>query len=693
MEIVTQYSLWWMLLVVLLSLVLSALLYYKNPRDHFPIWVNIILGVFRFTIFSLLGFLLLNPMLKSWKTEIQKPIILVLQDDSRSITMNADSSDYKTEYPKQMEGLIAQLQEKYEVKTFSFSEKIKSGVKYEFNGVATNIAAALSSVHEQYGHLNIGAVVMATDGIYNRGQNPYYASQKLKFPIYFIALGDTLVKSDLIINHLAYNRTVFLSNKFPIEVEVIARKSMGRNTEIQLIQDGKIIDRKKISIKSNNQKDIVRFYPQAKKSGLQRYQLRLKALANEVNVHNNSASIYVDVIDSKKKILILYDSPHPDISAIKSALIGYETYDVEAIQLNKFHKNIKAYNLVILHQLPNASRSSLQLIQSLKIERIPYLLIMGENTNLPNFNSLHSGVEIQNRSMNMNTVTAIYDNRFSGFTLSNDLKLMVNNLPPLSSPYGKYRVSKAMQSIFNQQIGAVQTKIPLVSIHNQSGWRTAFILGEGIWRWRIYDYMLNSNHIAFNELIVKIVRYLSLIKKQSNFDIEVKRHFNESEDIVFTAVVYNDSYEPIVENEINLIIRNENNQEYKYSFSKLDSSYLLNAGMLPAGVYNYTAKVIRAGEKLLRKGSFIVKESQLEALNLKANHHLLHLIANEHTALVFEKGKMIRIADEISKRNDIVNIEYNQLKYQDLIDVKWLTFFVLLLLMVEWFVRKQSGSY
>ena len=693
MEIVTQYSLWWMLPIVLISLGLSVLLYYRNAREHFPLWANFVLGFFRFFAFTLLGFLLLSPMLKNWKTEIQKPIIILLQDESESIVLNGDSTFYKNEYIPKVEKLISQMQDKADVKVFSFAESLNSGLHNSYNGLNTNISHALNSINDQYGHLNIGAVIMATDGLYNRGQNPYYATKKMKFPIYFIALGDTVLKSDLMINRKAYNRTAFLGNKFPIEVEVISRKAKGAKSVLQLLHKGKVIEQKKISISTDNQKDIIRFYPQAKKSGMQSYQLRLKTIENEENVYNNTARIYVNVIDSKKKILILYDSPHPDVSAIKSALIDIETYEVEAIQFNKFKKNIKAYNLVIMHQLPNVSRTSFQLIKKMKLERIPFLLVMGENTFLPNFNKLHLGFEIQNQKMSLNTVLANNNSNFAAFTISSALKSSVKSFPPLSSPYGKYRVSKAMQVLYYQQIGSVSTEIPLVGIINQSGWRTAYILGEGLWRWRIYDYRLNSNHDVFNELITKIVRYLSLDKQQSDFDIEVKEHFDEMEEVKFNAVVYNDSYEPIVENDIELSIKDEEGKEYNYTFSKLDSSYYLSVGRLNAGIYHYKARVKKGVKQLQRKGSFMVQSTQLEALQLTADHHLLQLIADEHDAKVFFANETSELANSINERDDIVSIEYNQLKYQDLIDLPWIGLIIVILLGLEWFARKQFGSY
>jgi len=693
MEIVTQYSLWWMLPIVLLSLGLSALLYYRNTRESFPIWVNIGLGLFRFVIFTILGFLLLSPMIKTWKTEVRKPIILFLQDESQSIVLDADSSYYLKQYHEEINKMMGRLQDDYELKTLSFDDKLHKGVSFKYQGLSTDIAGALKSLYDQYAHLNIGALIVATDGIYNKGQNPYYSAQKMKFPIYFIGLGDTVEQSDLKINRQAYNKTVFLGNKFPIEVEVLSRKAAGAKTELQLLYKGKIIDRKKIQVKSNKQKDVIRFYPVAKASGLQDYRLRLKPIENEVNKQNNSVRIFVNVIDSKQKILILYDSPHPDISALKTSLEGHEAYEVEVSKFDKFRKRIKGYNLVILHQLPNASRASVQLIEQIKKAKVPFLLILGKKTIFRNLNMLHLSLLIENQQMSMNTVEPVVNPNFSAFTLTDELRSSIHKFPPLESPYGKYRVSKAMQSLFFQQIGSVETKIPLVALTNQSGWRSGYIMGEGIWRWRLYDYEQNANHELFDELIGKIVRYLSLVKEQSDFDLEVKKQFDETEEVKFDAVLYNASYEPVTDYDIEMSIKDENNREYPFIFSKRDSSYFLNAGSFASGIYSYRAKVNMHGKIVVRKGRFTISSINREALQLTADHHLLNMIAAEHNAKVFDKNQIDEIARHIAARNDIVSIQYNRLKYTDLIDVKWLLAIIIFILAVEWFVRKQMGSY
>lgn len=69
------------------------------------------------------------------------------------------------------------------------------------------------------------------------------------------------------------------------------------------------------------------------------------------------------------------------------------------------------------------------------------------------------------------------------------------------------------------------------------------------------------------------------------------------------------------------------------------------------------------------------------------------MIAQEHQAKVFEKNEISEIANEIKDREDLVSVQYNRLKYKDLIDVEWWLFILLLGFALEWFIRKQLGSY
>ena len=77
-------------------------------------------------------------------------------------------------------------------------------------------------------------------------------------------------------------------------------------------------------------------------------------LENEVSFENNRADFYIDIIDSRQKILILANAPHPDIAVLKQSISLNKNFDLKIEYANQRVSNLNDYNLVILHQLPSS---------------------------------------------------------------------------------------------------------------------------------------------------------------------------------------------------------------------------------------------------------------------------------------------------------------------------------------------------
>lgn len=75
------------------------ILYFRENKNEFPAWLKRILGVNRFVLVSLIAFLLLSPLLKMSSHKVEKPVIVIAQDNSMSVVLNEDSAFYRTEYP------------------------------------------------------------------------------------------------------------------------------------------------------------------------------------------------------------------------------------------------------------------------------------------------------------------------------------------------------------------------------------------------------------------------------------------------------------------------------------------------------------------------------------------------------------------------------------------------------------------
>jgi hypothetical protein len=59
-----------------------------------------------------------------------------------------------------------------------------------------------------------------------------------------------------------------------------------------------------------------------------------------------------------KKYLLLANSPHPDIAAIKTAVEANKNYSVDVQFIDDYTAKVAAYSLVILHQLPSNTNNA-----------------------------------------------------------------------------------------------------------------------------------------------------------------------------------------------------------------------------------------------------------------------------------------------------------------------------------------------
>lgn len=693
MQIFTEYNLVWLIPIVLLATGYSLLLYYKNPRETFPKALNLSLAALRFVVVFLLGVLLLNPLLKTRSIEKQKPIIVMMQDVSESIMMTGDTSFVRNSYKNQFEELSEKLSEKYEVKKYAFGGGALSLLDWKFDSKSTDLSLALEEVEQRYKRLNLGAIVLASDGIYNKGSNPQYQSKQINRPIYTIALGDTTTRKDLRIQRVAYNEVAYLGNQFPIEIEVLAQKLNGKKSRLDVLEEGKKIFSKEILITSDDYSQQFRFYPEAKKSGTLSYQVILKEIEEEISTVNNRSRFFVEVIESRKKILILFDAPHPDIGAIVASFRDKDQYEIESIQAKKFNKSPEAYSLIITHQLPTRASYSRNLIRRIQRSEVPIFSFIGSRVDIPSFNNMGLGVQIQASRMQVNDALAIYNPNFDRFYLPESFIDLLPELPPLSSPFGKFLMAPGTHPVLFQKLGNVETPFPMAAVSEMNGRKSGFVMGEGIWKWRLYAYAQMGSHKGFDDWMEKMIQFISLSEEKKRFSVQANKKFLENESIIFTAQVFNPSYEALQEAEIEMIIKDEEGKDYDFSFGRRGSRFYLDAGRFPSGRYSCTASVKLKDETFKENGAFIVLPVLLEGLNITANHSGLQLIANETGAEMLYPNELQSLYEKLQAREDIASIRYEHFTFRDIIDWHWVLVILISLLGIEWFVRKYNGSY
>ena len=334
-------------------------------------------------------------MLKSHFRNFEKPILILAQDNSESLIIGKDSAFYRNDYPKEFLKLVDELQKEYTVRTYNFGHKVSEKLTFDYTDQQTDISELFEEINTRYSNRNVGGMLLATDGLYNRGINPVYSAEKLKFPIFAVALGDTSVRKDIFIRKINYNRIAFKGNEFPIEAIVGANLCNEENSILTVSHGGAILFSKNINFNSNHFNETVHITLNAEKAGLQRYRISVRPIEGEISLQNNSQDIFIEVLDTKQKIIILSQSPHPDIAALKEAIESNWAYEVTHSLSNQFSGNIGEYNLIILHQLPGGRDDISRIIAEANKQAVPLLFILGSQSNLVQFNKSGAGIEIQ----------------------------------------------------------------------------------------------------------------------------------------------------------------------------------------------------------------------------------------------------------------------------------------------------------
>ena len=630
-----------------------------------------LLFVIRTFFITLLAVLLLNPCVKSIHNSKHKPILILAQDISESIP---DS------FALQLLTKISKELTDFEVHEFSFSDKVRKGFSRNNSGLATNYSALFQDMNSRFANQNIAGLVLATDGLYNSGSNPLY-NNRINFPIYPIAQGDTLIKRDVSIAKVLKNDIAFLGNTFPLEITLSAQQCKGEYIQVEIWNKGKKIYTENRIINSDDEYQKVKINLLAKDVGLQNYKIEVSPFQNEKNSRNNSYTAYVEVIDSRYKILVLNEKNHPDLVAYKSAVEKNKNYAVEQVNVTDFNGRFETYQLVVVFGIQENN----PILKELEKAKVPLLVFdIKQNSNL----KLTSSFNFKSRG-GLEEVKAVKSESFSKFTFSPELLNLIQDAPPLQTPFGKYTLQIGSEVVIAQQLGMQVTSNPIILINETSGRKLAFVTAEGFWKWKLYDYANSKNNLAFDELFSKLTQYLVLQEDKSKFRLDYKKQFTESSNIYFEAELYNESYELINDKEISIVIKNEKGNEFVYEFSNSLERYNLNVGVLDIGKYTFLAKAKGIG--LIRRGSFDVRAIQLEQLYTVANHKLLFQLANISSGKLFYPNQSDKIITTIKKnKNNFISISSKE-KLKEMINIPLILLILLFIISLEWFLRKYNG--
>lgn len=687
----THYSFWFIGLCLLAGLGYAYFLYQANTP-----WskrLNNVLFGLRFVVVTAIAFLLLEPFLNHVINEFESPVVVIGIDNSRSVTLGNPEDSLR------IKNTALQLEAEFKAKGFEVELRSLNGPmdsigSIRYDNDRTNLGTIINQVETEYEGVNFNKFILVSDGIYNQGVSPEFVSAT--FPIHVLGVGDTIPKKDVHLRTLFYNKISYQGSEFPIVAELAHHGYDNKNVTVVLSKGNKEVERKEVKLKPFPSFSEVKFKSVSEKEGMKHYVVSVIKSNDEFTTANNVQHAYIDVINSRQKILLYAASPHPDIKAIKSVIDKKEKYEliVNILSTNKEVQSPEDASLVIFHQLPNSLKLGSNLVTQYANKKIPMLFYVGNRSDLRTFNEVNNCVSIKQQLGQVDEVNGVLNSQFSKFSSDVDQFEVFKNAPPIQVPFGEYGLKGPTEVVLYQQIGSILTDKPLVVFRDDNNnTKTACVIGEDTWRWRLFEFLETEDTKAFDTFFQKLFQLLSSKDDKRKLRVRpVLEAFEEGEPPSFTIETYNDIYEKVFDQKVAVKVINERGDGEVFSFVTTDGRTSYSAKVLPEGVYSYEAKATVGGKEHIVKGAFVVTKQVVESNDLVANHHVLRSLARKNKGTFISLGGDEKLSTIVGKSHGQQLIHSSEREI-DIVDFIWVLFVLVLLVSTEWFIRKANGGY
>lgn len=668
------------ILLILFSLVvafgLSFYQYLYKAKNKSKILL--FLAFLRFFSISGILLLLINPVITKKTLETEKTPLPIVMDNSSSI-LDLKANQTALDLYKKLT-LNSALQEKFDIQSYQFDTEFSLSEKFDFKGKQSNFEKAAKNLKSIHKHKNYPTILI-TDGNQTSG-NDYAFSFDANNKVYPLVLGDTTTFFDLKINQLNVNKYAFHKNKFPVEVFLTYSGTKNITADFSVAQGNSVLNRQSITFSPTKKSAVINVLLPANNTGLQIFKATIASKASEKNSYNNTKNFAVEVIDQKSEVALIATLNHPDVGALKRSIETNAQRKVTILKPNEI-KTLQDYNVLILYQPTTDFKT---VFENNKIANRSTWIITGTNTDYAFLNQQQSNL-IFRMSTQKEDYLAEFNSQFNLFAIDN---IGFENFPPLQNTFGSVTTNDNVSVLLASKIRNITTGNPLLAYVENEGKRSAFLLGENSWKWRLQSRIEHQSFEKFDVFVDKTIQFLATNTSKKALVVEHESFYNSGEAIEISANYFNKNYEFDEKARLTISLTNKASKQIKnYDLLKGNTAFKVNLDGLPAGKYNFT--VTELTSKNTYTGYFEVLDFDIEKQFVNPDLDKLNQLAANTQAKAYLPNQINDLIKRLLEDETYMATQKEITKKSPLIDWTVLLILLAVSLSTEWFTRKYHG--
>ncbi|WP_282054825.1 VWA domain-containing protein [Maribacter luteus] len=651
--------------------------YYKSElKGKLRFWLSLLRFI---AIFGTL-LLLVNPKFIKKDFFLEKSNLIVLVDNSSSINNTIGEGQVNSSL-ENIKG-STELAEKFNLHYYKFGKETKLLDSLDFNEKVTDISKSLKTLNTIFGHSESG-VVLLSDGNATLGEDYEFYGRKQKLPIFPIVLGDTTHYEDLKIVQINSNKYAFLKNKFPVEIFVSYEGNNDVKSLLNVTMNGKNVHSQRMDLSNRQNSKSVTVLLNATTVGLKTLRVSLEPLENEKNTVNNTKNIAIEVIDEKTNVAIVSDIIHPDIGVLKKSIESNEQRSVTIINPKSKDNDLKDIDLMILYQPTPTFQGIYDLIAK---SNIPTFTITGPKTNWSFLNKVQNSFTKNSFGQSEEVIPSL-NNSFGKFILP---EIQFENFPPLETNLGETMIIKSHEVLLSQIIKGNDIGEPLLTLLDMDKRREAVLFGENIWKWRVQNYRERQNFEDFDELIGKIIFYLSISEPKNRLVLNYESFYDQGKEAKISVTYFDESFTFDPNAQITLELkRRDDGTAQEFPMLLKGRSYEADLNNLSPGEYDFTVKVIDGN--LMKSGRFSIMDYNVEQQFTTSDQHKLKRLAEESGGSLFYPSEIVGLIGNLKDNPKFKPVQKSNQNVVSLVDFRFLLGIIIAALAIEWIIRKYNG--
>ncbi len=664
----------------------------------------------------IVAFVLFEPVWNRFYEKEEKPVIALMIDDSKSMSITDADGDRKNIISQLLKSpALKNLSSKYEVNWWKFTDKLRrinSPDSVSLNGYTTDIAFALDELKQQTIQQNLAGVILISDGQYTQGVNPQDNAIALDVPVFAVGIGSSDPPKDLILGDVVFNEVVFAGENIPMDVNFSARGFGGQKAQVDLDLDDKPLLSQSTDIRGDGRSAKVQFNIADLLEGKHRMTIRLPKLPDELTAKNNTRTVYISVLKSKIRVDFISGVLNQDhhfyfreLSTNPKILLKTSLEDRSG-NLNEVKATVDYKNspdIIILHNYPTANSASWNSMSSkITASKTPVLFLTGPFVDVEKINSIQKVFALK-ADPRLEEVSVFFSPTTIGKNSAilkssedpNETQRDWSDLPPvwisrlILQPSKNSEVLARVDLTRASNVLRMKRDLPLIISGKEGDQKIIALQATGFWKSSFVMNGLNKPNDVYRKFISNAVTWLSVIDDSKRIKIQSNKEvFQEGEKIGFFSQVYDESMNPVPDADIIIKIKRGSSVFEVACQNMSNGRYVGEFEGLEAGTYQYEGSVKRNDQSMgSDKGQFIVEEFSPEFVETSMNESLMRSLASSTGGVYIEIPGWESFLNNLKFESRIQEIHKEVQIWNKLV----LLFAVVGLLTIEWWLRKRSG--